>query len=68
VDLETLFAVEETTDFLADLVTDGLLQADSLYNRPAVRAHIRQEIGMAITDAMLDIQGIPTIGLEAGGA
>lgn len=58
-DLQTLYAVEETTDFLADLVTDGLVQADPLFHRPHVREFIRQELAMAVTDAQQSVLQLP---------
>lgn len=67
-DLPTLLAVEEATDFLAALVADGMEPTggwpegeEHVYARHAerVREYVRQELGMAVTDAMQGLIGLP---------
>lgn len=58
-DLRGLLAVEALTDALADQLAHGYCEGTGRTDYKNVYALVRQELGMAVTDAQTMLYGVP---------
>lgn len=54
-----MLAIEQASDFLADLIADGVIQAKPSESYGATYELVRQEVGMTVTDAFTMCLGVP---------